>query len=91
MVEKVFPKDPDATLDFGVDWSEWLETGEVITGYVITADAGITVDDDGERDGIIVFWLSGGTDGIAYTIACKITTDLERIEERSILIRCMER
>jgi len=91
MVEKCFPKDPDAVLDFGIDWTEWLEDNELITVHAITAEVGITVDSNSETDGVVTIWLSGGTAGTAYNIACKITTDAGRTEERSILIRCEER
>ena len=29
-----FRKDPDAILDYGFDWSEWLASGEIIASSV---------------------------------------------------------
>jgi len=79
--------------------SDWLATGETIvvdseTGeklITITADTGITVDSWTEDDGKVTVWLSGGTAGINYKVACKITTSAGRTDERTIWIKVVER
>lgn len=86
-----FLKDPDATLDFVFDWSDWLQSGETISSYIITTDSGITNEGDDESDGIVTVWLSGGTAGARYSVACKITTSLNRIDERTMLVWVAER
>lgn len=91
MVEKNFDKDPSAILDYAFDWTDWLETGETISSHVITVEAGITKDSDSEASGIVIVWLSGGTHGEDYIVACKITTSDSRTDERSVNIRCRER
>lgn len=85
------PKDPDAVLDYAFDWSAWLEDGETISSHVVTVGSGITKDSDSESSGIVTIWLSGGTHGSDYLIACKIVTSMARTDERSINIRCRER
>ena len=92
-------KDPSAVLDYVFDWTEWLATGETIavdseTGeklITITADTGITVDSWTEDDGKVTVWLSGGTAGINYKVACKITTSAGRTDERTIWIKVTDR
>ena len=84
-------KDPSAVLDYVFDWTEWLATGETITDYTITADTGITVDSSTEDDGKVTVWLSGGTAGINYKVACLITTTEGRTDERTIWIKVVER
>ena len=92
-------KDPSAVLDYVFDWNEWLATGETIavdseTGeklITITADTGITVDSWTESDGKVTVWLSGGTAGINYKVACKITTSAGRTDERTLWIRVVDR
>lgn len=84
-------KDPDAVLDYVFDWTDWLEVGETIISNVITVGSGITKDSDSESAGIVTIWLSGGTHGIDYLVACKITTSLDRTDERTINIRCRDR
>ena len=85
-------KDPSAVLDYAFDWKEeWLATGETITDYTITADTGITVGSSTELDGKIIVWLSGGTAGINYKVACLITTSAGRTDERTIWIKVTDR
>jgi len=84
-------KDPSAVLDYVFDWNEWLATGETITDHTITADTGITVDSSAESDGKVTVWLSGGTAGINYKVACLITTTAGRTDERTLWIRVVDR
>ena len=95
-------KDPSAVLDYAFDWkplthgepgatSDWLATGETITDHTITADTGITVDSSAESDGKVTVWLSGGTAGINYKVACLITTSAGRTDERTLWIKVVER
>ena len=84
-------KDPSAVLDYVFDWTEWLATVETITDHTITADTGITVNSSTESDGKVTVWLSGGTAGINYKVACLITTTAGRTDERTIWIKVVER
>ena len=92
-------KDPSAVLDYVFDWTGWLATGETIavdseTGeklITITADTGITVDSSTEDDGKVTVWLSGGTAGINYKVACLITTSAGRTDERTFWIKVTNR
>ena len=91
-------KDPSAVLDWVYNWNDssggktpWLETGETIFSFVITADSGITVDNSTESGGKITVWLSGGTAGQNYKVACLITTSAGRTDERTIWIKVTER
>lgn len=84
-------KDPNAVLDYAFDWSDWLESSEIINTHTIIVDTGITKDSDNESSGIVTIWLSGGTAGTNYTLACKIVTNEGRTDERSITIKCQER
>jgi hypothetical protein len=84
-------KDPSAVLDYVFDWNEWLATGETITDHTITADTGITVGSSTESDGKVTVWLSGGTAGINYKVACLITTTAGRTDERTIWIKVTDR
>jgi len=91
MATNQYSKDPSAVLDYVFDWTEWLATGESISSYTITADTGITVETDSEASGKVTVWLSGGTAGINYKVACKITTSAGRTDERTIWIKVVDR
>ena len=83
-------KDPDAVLDYTFDWTDWL-AGDEITSYTLTVPSGITKNSDSEvSTGKIQMFLSGGTAGVTYPIACKIST-ATRTDERTMQIRCEER
>lgn len=84
-------KDPDATLDYVFDWSDWLSSGETILSHTITTATGLTKDSDSESAGLVTVWLSGGTDTEVYTVACEIVTDGGRTDERTIYIHCEHR
>ena len=91
MTEAIFIKDPDAVLDYAFDWNTWLASGETISSRVVTADTGLTKVSDSESSGIVTAWLSGGTAGTSYNVACKIVTSDGRTEERSITVLVRER
>ena len=91
MLTNQYTKDPSAILDWAFDWTDWLAAAETITDYIITADTGITVDSSTEDDGKVTVWLSGGTAGINYKVACLITTSAGRTDERTIWIKVVDR
>ena len=84
-------KDPSAVLDYAFDWTGWLAAGETITDHTITADTGITVGSSTESDGKVTVWLSGGTAGINYKVACLVETSAGRTDERTLWIRVVDR
>ena len=86
-------KDPDAVLDYSIDWSDWLTGSEVIATSTWTVPSGITKDSDSNNDTLTVIWLSGGTAGVTYRLVNHIKTDSSpvREEDRSISIYILER
>jgi hypothetical protein len=88
-----FTKDPQAVLDYKFDWSQWLQSGEVITSHSVAASTGISVDSSSvtDSDTSVTAWLSGGTDVIQYIVTCTITTNAARTDARSILVSIDER
>ena len=91
----LFKKDPQAVLDFAFDWNDstnpWLATGETISTYTVTAQTGLTKDSDSESSGVVTVWVSGGTAGTWYTLACKIVTSASRTDERTMRIQVDDR
>ncbi len=97
-----FVKDPDSVLDYVFDFaastngtgtSDWLAAGETISTKTVTADTGITIDSSAITDAntSVTVWLSGGTAGIEYSVACLITTSASRTVERTIRVQVEER
>ena len=84
-------KDPSAVLDYVFDWTGWLASGETIDTHTITVDTGLTKDSSTESGGKVTVWLSGGTAGENYKVACLITTSAGRTDERTIWIKVTNR
>ena len=87
---QTFRKDPSDVKDYGFNFDPttdpFLESGETIDDVDFTVPTGITKDLESVSDTTAIIWLSGGTAGESYIIACKITTTDGRIHERSIEI-----
>lgn len=87
-----FVKDPDATLDFAWDWSSWLASGETISDQTVTVPSGLTTAVAvSQSSGVVTVWLSGGTVGESYAVACLVTTSDARIDERTMTIKVRDR
>lgn len=92
-------KDPDSTLDYGFDWSDWLEDGESITSssWTIQNPSGENDDlqiDTSSQDGSKTkVWLTDGTLGVTYRVTNTIETDNSptRTDERSFKLNISER
>ena len=84
-------KDPSAVLDYVFDGTGWLASGETIDTHTITVDTGLTKDSSTESGGKVTVWLSGGTAGENYKVACLITTSAGRTDERTIWIKVTNR
>ncbi|AZM51779.1 hypothetical protein DMA15_03605 [Streptomyces sp. WAC 01529] len=91
MTTSTWEKDPDATLDWVWDWSDWLEPGETITTSTMTVSAGLTLNSDAHSATSATAWVSGGTPGTPYQVTNRIITSAGRIDDRSITIRVKNR
>lgn len=87
---QVFTKDPEAILDYVVDWSDWL-VGDTIATSTWVADSGITIDDDDNTTTTATVWLSGGTVGTVYEATNSIVTAAGREDDRTITVIVLER
>jgi hypothetical protein len=71
---RISPKDPIANLPYAFEWAAELAPSATLVTATITVPTGITLSQVGVIEGTqVVFWLSGGTTGVAYEIACVIT------------------
>lgn len=89
-----YTKDPDAVLDYTIDWSEWLPENDTITDSTYTVvsddDDAVVVDDSLFTDTTTTVWLSGGVAGTKYTVTNHITTSDGRQDDRSLTINIKE-
>ena len=87
-----FTKDPQAVLDYTIDWTKWLdEVGDTIEASTWIVPTGLTKVTETNTNKLATVWLSGGTVGENYTVTNRITTAAGRADDRSITIRVRER
>ncbi len=82
---KVFSKDPEAVLDFEIDWSAWLGADTIAVSEWTVAD-GITREADTATTTSATIWLSGGTAGADYSATNRITTAAGRVTDCTLTI-----
>ena len=86
-----FPKDPDALLDYVVDWTDWLPTGDYIVSAAASVPSGITLNTQSYSSTQHTIWLVSGNTDTEYTIISRIWTNGGRRDDRSFTIRVRER
>jgi hypothetical protein len=82
-------KDPNAILDYSIDWSDWLDTDEISTS-TWTVPTGITKTSESNTTTVATIWLSGGTAGTTYTLLDRITTTGGRTMDQTFKIYVKE-
>jgi len=87
----VFIQDPDARLDYAIDWDPFLATTETIAAQTWLTPTPVTVPplvavDDGLVGNTHVVWISGGVANRAYRVTSRIETSEGREDDRSFTI-----
>ena len=86
-----FLKDPDAILDYSVDWSKWLAADQIETSAWFVSDPALETTDDSKTTTRTTVWLAGGVAGQSYTVTNRITTAGGRTDDRSFVIQVQDR
>lgn len=89
MAVQTFIKDPEALLDYQVDWAAWLGADTIDTS-VWSVPTGLTAETDSKTNTTATIWLSGGTSGQTYRVTNQIETVGGRTDERSFIVRVEE-
>lgn len=87
-------KDPDATLDYSLEWIDWLAEipGDGIANIYITTTAGIQVPAQGIVNGTVTGVMAkGGVVGTTEEVTIRIATTQGRIDERTIQLSIRQR
>ena len=90
-----FLKDPDAYLDYGMDWTNWLDGDTIVTStWLVPSISGLTQSNSSVNAAATVttVWLAGGTIAAApWMVTNRIATAGGRTEDRSFLMTVRER
>ena len=79
--------DPQATLDYSVDFASWLASGETISSVTWIVPAGLTEVARTNDASSATIWLVGEGSGQRTPVTCRITTSAGRQDDRSFTIR----
>lgn len=85
-------KDPNAVLDYVVDWTDWLAPlADVIVTVEWVPSAGITVVSSSNTSTTATAFCSGGVVDAEEFVTCRITTAGGRTDDRTIHFSMTER
>ena len=93
----VIDKDPESTLKYEIDWSQWLPTGDAISTSswsveTITDDSdNLTTTGNTNTTTTATVTLSGGTTGNIYKVYNTIVTDNALTVRRHFRVKIVER
>ena len=86
-----FTKDPNAVLDYAIDWSKWLAGDQIGESQWTVTGTDLTASDETNTQTTATVWLAGGAAGQSYTVTNRITTQGGRIDERSFIVQVQDR
>lgn len=82
-----FVKDPNAKLDYSVDWTLWLAPdSDTLASCSWSVPAGLSLVAQSNTTKVSTVWLASGTAGQAYDITNHIQTAAGRIDERTFTV-----
>ena len=86
MLLKSYPHDPEAVLDYYLDWGPWL-AGDTIagSGWVVTGT--VTIRDSAITGAVTSIWVEGGVDGELIDLTNHITTTGGREEDGTLRLK----
>lgn len=88
-------KDPDAVLDYGFDWSDFLGDDTIASStWTLSAgnpDTDLEIDSNLHTDTLTTVWVSGGSLNKTYALTNHVTTSSGREDDRTLKIRIKEK
>jgi len=82
----IFYKDPNDKLNYGVDWSTWLDSGDTIATSEWEVPSPLVNEDESNTTTTTAILLSGGVPGGQYNVRNRITTALGYIKDQTLLM-----
>lgn len=70
------PKIKSATdhLDYDINYSRWLSSGDSLLDANVTSEDGLIIDSVGVSSSVVKIWVSGGETSKSYDITITVTT-----------------
>ena len=83
-------KAPGDRVDYDVDFSDWLEVGDVLASATVEAATGITIDEQTVYPEAVKIWVEGGQNGNTYGVTVTVQTTEGRTKVVRFSIRVNE-
>lgn len=90
LFDQIFEQSPDSVLDYGFNWTGFLDDGEIIVDSEVNADPPIVITNLAFSDGLVTFYAGGGVSIRDYVISNLITTNRGRKAKEAIVLRVIE-
>lgn len=93
MILGTFIKQPADTMDYDINYSEWLTFNDNVQEAAILiegSDSTLIKVSHFINDPVIKIWLSGGTAGITYKVTCTMTSADGRIRQDEFKMKIKE-
>lgn len=74
-------------LDWVIQFTDWMATGDTIVSADVPVSTGLTVDAVVEDGATVRLWLEGGEPGVSYLLRLKITTADGRVLNECVKVR----
>ncbi len=87
-----FKKDPDAVLDYVFDWAPYLTPiADTIASVTWVLSPGLTKISQSNTTMTATAFIGGGTAGESLTLTCRIVTAGGRTDDRSVVLKIVDR
>lgn len=86
-----FVHDPDAVLDYTIDWSDWLDGDTISTSVWAVASGTVTLATPVINGDLTQVWVSAATIDTVAAIRNRITTAAGRTDDRTLTLAIRQR
>ena len=85
------PKDPNAKLDYTINWTQWLGTDTITDSAWEVSSTELIIENNSSDNTTTTVWLSAGLAGQVYIVTNRITTTSGRIQDQSFRLKIKEK
>jgi hypothetical protein len=90
MLIAIYTKDPEAVLDYYIDWDPWLAGDTIVDSDWVVTTGTVTLSDPAVLGGVTQVWASGGVAGEMADLTNHITTAEGREDERTVRLKLQD-
>jgi len=96
VIKPICIKDPNAILDYPIDWSVWLSgIDATYSSHLVISTGSIVIDSSSHLNGVVTVIISGGTVGETASFTIRMTATVAgggtRVDDRTFYLEIAER